>query len=52
MKALDRQKPFGTVHGDSEGICFEQDGVCFDSEGNEHGVIAKEPKPAKEPKSA
>ena len=54
MKTLDKTKPFGTVHGDSNGVCFEQDGVCFDASGHEHGAKAhtKEPNTAKEPKTA
>lgn len=31
--ALDRTKDFGTVIGDSEGRCYEQDGQFFGSDG-------------------
>ena len=35
MKTLDKNRLFGTVHGDSQGRCFEQDGVCFTASGDE-----------------
>lgn len=34
-KTLDKQKPYGTVHGDDEGRCFIQDGVYYDIQGRE-----------------
>lgn len=34
-KTLDRQKPYGTVHGDEEGRVYVQDGTYFDSAGDE-----------------
>lgn len=30
---LDKNKPFGTVHGGINGASFEQDGVIFDAQG-------------------
>lgn len=33
MKTLDTSKPYGTIHGDVHGRCFEQDGVHFNSDG-------------------
>lgn len=52
-KTLDKQKPFGTVHGDDEGRCFTQDGVYFDAAGNECKPQVDEPQPAEaEPQPA
>ena len=46
MKTLDKQKPYGTVHGDEEGRCFMQDGVYFDAAGNECAPLADDTEPA------
>lgn len=35
MKTLDKQKPYATIHGDTEGRVYEQDGATFDAEGKE-----------------
>lgn len=40
MKTLDRQKSYGTIHGDTEGRVYEQDGAIFDAEGNEWQSLA------------
>jgi hypothetical protein len=34
-KTLDKQKPYGTVHGDDQGRFYTQDGTYFDNEGKE-----------------
>ncbi len=44
--ALDRKKPYGTVHGDPLGRLFEQDGVFYDANGEEWK--APEPTPVAE----
>jgi len=42
-KTLDKQKPFGTIHGDDQGRAYVQDGVYFDGEGNEWQAPAPGP---------
>jgi hypothetical protein len=37
-RKLDKQKPYGTIHGDLEGRHYEQDGVMFTAAGKEWGV--------------
>ncbi len=32
---LDKSRPYGTVYGDTSGVCFEQDHKEFDSAGNQ-----------------
>lgn len=53
---LDKSRPYGTVYGDTTGVCFEQDHKEFDSAGNQivkaeaqrvnlDGTEYKEPEP-------
>lgn len=43
MKKLDKTRPYGTVHGDSEGRRFHQDDTYFDVHGNEVGAAPETP---------
>lgn len=45
-KTLDKQKPYGTVHGDDTGRCFIQDGTYFDAAGQECAPLPADPAPA------
>lgn len=52
-KKLDRKRDFGTIQGDSEGRCFEQDHEFFDSEGKLWKPAKKDsPAPTPAPTSA
>lgn len=37
---LDRSRPYATVHGNTNGIAFEQNGRVFDAAGNEMPLSA------------
>jgi hypothetical protein len=47
MKTFDKQKPHGTVHGDTEGRVYVQDNVYYDGEGREWQPPKPEPEDVK-----
>jgi hypothetical protein len=42
MKTFDKTKPYGTVHGETNGACYEQNGGLFDHDGNEVSPTVEE----------